>query len=200
MRRNRDTAKANFEKGLAMLAELGVSADKLPKYTPGENPQQKETDQQQIDAVLLSLHKPHAIKIKKCSYCNEKFGTTYCAVGYCSHDCRIKALAESGIIIDPIKNIWPETFEAPLVIRPHLLAKMKNWAEAILSQMETLQTRTQLELTESEDLFSDDENVASSVEVLEVPQVQTEEQVHEAPTNPHSEPPTLILTDFVFSD
>ncbi len=104
-----------------------------------ENPHQKHVEQHTIDAVLLSLHKPHSTLVKKCLTCSEPFATTYCYVSYCSHHCRVKALEALGLEIDKGKPIWGDMVEPPLVISPLMLRRMIKWAETILSQREALE-------------------------------------------------------------
>lgn len=104
-----------------------------------ENPHQRHVEQHTIDAVLLSLHKPHSVKIKKCLTCSEPFATTYCYVSYCSHHCRVKALEALGLEIDKGKPIWGDMVEPPLLISPTMLRRMFKWAETILSQREALE-------------------------------------------------------------
>lgn len=140
-----------FAKAMAMLAklaetegitlDLGAIEEAKKEIQETKNQQQLHLNQHIEDAVLLSLHKPHAVVSKKCLNCDSFFATTYCYVSFCSHGCRIRHLASFGIVVDPRKPIWKGKFEEPLVIPPEVLQKMFEWATTILEQRAELERR-----------------------------------------------------------
>lgn len=185
MRRVKSPTEKNFEaakKALEKLQkEMGVDLglDKIERKE-GPNPHQVHADQHEVDAVLLSLHKPHAVKIKKCGYCGMAFGTTYCYVGYCTFYCRKKALEELGIMVyNSEKPTWGERVEPPVTIKPQTVLKMKEWATQILSQIEQLESQALESLsTLGEFEFEHAEEPPSKPEGSDIPPQLSNQEEH----------------------
>lgn len=203
MRRAKTQDKA-FEQAMKALQAIqeahGVDLG-LDQIKPVEEPNTHEVHAQQheVDALLLSLHKPHAVKVKKCSYCKEPFATTYCYVGYCSHHCRVRALAEFGIQLDAVRPIWGDNVEPPAMIMPLTVEKMEKWATQILSQIDQLRTQSLQNLVQLPALdFAADEAVQDSFqdqEASETPADLPEEEEHDFQSIRLELLPTLVFPD-----
>lgn len=206
MRRARTQQETEFQKAIKALAriqaEQGVDLglDKIQQTNTAPNEHQKHVEQHEVDAVLLSLHKPHAVKVRPCTYCKEPFATTYCYVGYCSHHCRVKALAEFGIVLDKVKPIWGDNIEPPAMITPQLLVKMENWARQILTQLDQLRDRS-LESLASLTEVEFDYSAEQALESPEAPQIPANPSPLEdggPPTIHHDKLPILEWGESIF--
>lgn len=131
-----------LEKGLAVFAayaannNLDLGVDKIVLVETDEH--EEISKAHEADAVLLSLHYPHKMTVKKCKYCGEPFATNYCFVGYCSHSHRKKALAEFGIEWNHDgQPVWGR-HEPPLIVNFPTILKLEAWANWLLTQMAQL--------------------------------------------------------------
>lgn len=132
-------ADSDIEKALAVFAKhaekKGKDSSKIREIEPEYTDEHIATTQElEVDAVLMSLHYPHRMLVKKCRLCGNSFVTNYCAVGYCSHSCRTKELASLGIEwVHDGKPVWGK-HEPPLIISFEVVKKLRTWATWILEQ------------------------------------------------------------------
>lgn len=103
-----------------------------------EAPDHTDKPMLEVEGVLLYLNKPTKFLSKKCKACKEPFLSNYHAVAYCSNACRAKTLfAETGIPWNPHKTPaerWGG--EAPILIPPAAIKKLRNFAESLLAQLD----------------------------------------------------------------
>lgn len=132
-------ADTDLEKALAVFAKhaekRGKDSTHIKQITPEYTDEHLTTVQElEVDAVLTSLHYPHRMLVKTCRLCGNSFVTNYCAVGYCSHSCRTKELANFGIEwVHDGKPVWGK-HEPPLIISFEVVKRLRTWAKWILDQ------------------------------------------------------------------
>lgn len=136
------TLARNLAKLQKTLAAAGVATPevKITKELTREARSHRPDPTYEAEAVLKFLEKPARFMQKQCGYseCEKWFGTNYRAVGYCSDNHRIKALAQMGILWDPSKR--PEDRwggEPPLVIPPEALKVLIQMAQEQLVEEES---------------------------------------------------------------
>lgn len=145
----------------------------------------------ETDAVLLSLHKPHKMMIKKCQWCQEAFATNYCFVSYCCHSHRKKALAELGIEWSHNgQPVWGR-HEPPAIITPKVLKTLEAWARWLTTNLDQMSNQVLEELLAYEDVEASCEDQPEQ----EVPRNPSEESNGEAQANPQE-----LLLDLDFED
>lgn len=115
-----------MEQLLAAMKAKGVNTPEIDTASVAkESLAQRPDPSYDAEAVLLFLEKPARFLFKPCKFCEEMFGTNYRGVGYCSDNCRIRALQKLGISWDPGKaqeERWGG--EPPLIIPPAAIHKL----------------------------------------------------------------------------
>lgn len=167
------TADMDDEAAAKMKAEL----EDVAKET-----QQKDFQQAKIreaNAVLLSLHNPTTVIMRKCPECNEKFQTNYKYSRYCSNECLEAALKKRGLTWHPEKSAedrWKG--EPPSTISPQTLKVLVQWARAILQAYEAEIDNILSEIHQPQtDLSDSDDQIDYSGEPLPVPTGQALSQM-----------------------
>ena len=129
-------AKKDAEKLAAWLKANGHDAV-VVETALKEAPDHHDQKYLEVEGVLLYLNKPAKFISKECKACKEPFLASYHAVAYCSNACRAKTLfAETGIGWNPHKSPaerWGG--EAPIVIPPAAVKKLRKFAEDLLAQL-----------------------------------------------------------------
>lgn len=160
----------------AYLAKSGVQLD-VVKEVIEKAPTHRDEIHLQAEAVLLYLERPARFIMKPCKLCGEHFGTNYRAVAYCSDAHRAKALtSQTGIPWNPHKTPqerWGG--EAPLIIPPSAVNKLRQFAEQLLAQLPA----------------ADDSQILEARVELGVAEV-THPQIDVSHTIPETLPPQLI--------
>ena len=132
--RKETKSKKSLDKLAQWLQEAGHEQDKIKELVETV-PSSRDTSYLQVEAVLLYLEKPSRFMMKQCKTCGEYFGTNYRGVAYCSNAHRAKTLFEqTGIRWNPHKSEterWGG--EAPLIIPPAAVRKLRQFAEAVLA-------------------------------------------------------------------
>ncbi len=84
--------------------------------------------EREAEATLLYINRRgKGFLTKRCQRCDREFATEYYSVGYCGNPCRVRALADIGIVWDPYKpeyERWGGT--PPLVVPPIALSLAKQ--------------------------------------------------------------------------
>lgn len=130
-------AKKDAEKLAAWLKANGHDSV-VVETALKEAPDHQDQKYLEVEGVLLYLNKPAKFISKKCKACKEPFLANYHAVAYCSNACRAKTLFdETGIPWNPHKSPterWGG--EAPILIPPAAVKKLRNFAESLLAQLD----------------------------------------------------------------
>lgn len=121
------------DRAMAGIAELlkkhGYADDNKIEELKDTAPTDKLAISRQGEAVLLFLESPAKFTTKQCKRCGEYFGTNYRSVGYCSDNCRARAISEQlGVKWDwlrPEEERWGG--EPPLVIPPAAIKKLQEF-------------------------------------------------------------------------
>jgi hypothetical protein len=140
-----DLSKFAEKKHQVVQAVEVASTRQLPAYYEAE-------------ALLLALEKPARFMYKTCKReeCQEPFGTNYRGVGYCSDNCRAKALEKIGIRWTPGKNPEDRWGGEPPLILPPAVVKLLAQQLAFLLQSSSEEEKLSSESAESVKIVQDD--------------------------------------------